>query len=60
MEDSVGDRDLKRLPQRRLRFIDGSISSYCSIINSPEHIKQTRQANKLASVMCDFESDHMR
>ena len=36
MEDAVGERALKRLPQIRLNFIDGSISSYCSILNSPE------------------------
>ena len=30
MEDAVGERALKRLPQRRLNFIDGSIYSYCS------------------------------
>ena len=36
MEGTVGERALKRLLHRRLRFIDGSISSYCSILNSPE------------------------
>ena len=35
MEGAVGERYLKRLPQRRLNFIDDSISSYCSILNSP-------------------------
>ena len=34
MEDAVGERALKRLPHGRLNFIDGSIFSYCSIINS--------------------------
>ena len=28
IEDAIGDRALKRLPQRRLNLIDGSISSY--------------------------------
>ena len=60
MEDAVGDRYLRKLPQRRLDFIDGSISSYYYIINSPERLKQIRQANKLASVLCDLESDRMR
>ena len=27
IDDGVGERDLKRLPQRRLNFIDGYISS---------------------------------
>ena len=35
MEDAVNERALKRLNQRRLNFIDGCISSYCSILNSP-------------------------
>ena len=60
MEDAVGKRPLKRLPQRRLNFIDGSISSYCSILNSPERLEQIRQANKLVSVLCDLESDRIR
>ena len=60
MEDAVGERALKRLPQRRLKFIDGSISSYCYILNSHELIEQIRQAKKLASILCDLESDRMR
>ena len=59
MEDDVGDRALKRLPQIRLKFIYGSISSYCYIFNSPKRLEQIRKANKLASVLCDLESDRM-
>ena len=60
MNDAVGDRDLNRLPQRRLNCMDGNISSYCSILNSTERLEQIRQAKKLASVLYDFESDIMR
>ena len=60
MEDAVGERVFKRLYQRRLNFIDGSISSYCYILNLPERLEQIRQANKLVSVMCDLESDRTR
>ena len=60
MEDAVGERALKRLLQRRLNFIDGSISSYCSIINLPERLDQISQANKLVSVLCDLGSDQIR
>ena len=28
IKDDVGDRDLKKLPQKRLNFIDGSIQIY--------------------------------
>ena len=38
MEDAVGDRDFKRLPQRSLKFIGGYIPSYCSILNSPKRL----------------------
>ena len=38
MEDAVGDRSLKRLPQRNLNLIDGSISSYCYILNSSKRL----------------------
>ena len=51
---------MRRLPQRRLNFIDGCISSYCYILNSPERLEQIRQANKLAYVLCDLESDRIR
>ena len=60
IEDVVGDSYLKRLSQRRLNFIYGSISSYCYILNSTECLEQRREAKKLASVLCDLESDGMR
>ena len=60
IEDAISERALKRLPHRRLNFIDGSISSYCSIINSLERLEHISQANKLASVLCYLESDQIR
>ena len=60
MEDAVGDSSLKRLPQRRMDFIYGSISSYCFILNSPERFEKISQAKKFASFLCDLESDQMR
>ena len=60
MEDAVGERALKRLPQRRLNFIDVCTSSYCSILNSPEQLELIRQTKKLASVLCYLESDQIR
>ena len=60
MDYAVSERYLKRLPQIRLNFIDGSISSYCSILNSPKQLEKIRQENKLASVLCDLESDRIR
>ena len=59
MEDAVGDRYLKRLPQRRIKLIDGSISSYCSMINSTKWLDLTKQANELACVHGDIDSDHL-
>ena len=43
MEYAIVDRDLKSLSQRRLNIIDGSISSYCSILNSPEWLHMIKQ-----------------
>ena len=57
MECDIGDRASKRLPQQRLDLTDGSISSYCSIINSPKRICMIKQVNDLVSVLCDIESD---
>ena len=54
VEGSIGYRDFKRLPQRRLNFIDGYISSYCSILNSFKRIGQISQANRLVSIICDL------
>ena len=48
------------MPQISLNFIDGSISSYCYILNSPKIFEQKRQVTKLGSVLCDLESDHTR
>ena len=60
MEDAVGERALRRLTQISLNFIDGSISSYCYILKLPERLEHIRQAKKLASVLCDLESDQIR
>ena len=57
MEDAVYERDLKRIPHRRLNFIDVYISSYCSILNSPKRLEQTRKAKKMAPVLCELESN---
>ena len=60
MEDSFGNRSLKSLPQTKMNFIDGYISSYQYILNLPKRIELIRQENKLASILCDLESDHTR
>ena len=59
MEYAIGGRFLKRLPQLSLNIIDGSISSYFSILNSPKRLHMIKQANKLASVLCDIEYDRL-
>ena len=43
-----------------MNFVDGSVSSYCYIINSPKRLEEIRQANEFASVLCDLESDRIR
>ena len=58
-KDAIGDRYLKRLTQKRLNLIDGSITSYCYIINSTERLHMIKQENELASVLCDIESDRI-
>ena len=45
--------------RKRINLIDGSISSYCYIINSPERLRMIKQANDLLYVLCDIESDHL-
>ena len=42
-----------------MNIIDGSISSYCSILNSTKRIHIIKQANELASVLYDIESDRL-
>ena len=59
MEDAIGDRDLKRLSQRRLNIFAGSISSYCYIINSPTGFHMIKQEKQLASVLCDIYYDRL-
>ena len=59
MEGYVGDRFLRRLPHIRLKLIDGSISSYCYIINFPERFDLINQEKKLASILGVIESDRL-
>ena len=42
-----------------LNLIDGCISSYLYIINSPKRLHMINQANKLESVLGDIESDRL-
>ena len=60
MGNAVGDMALRRLSQRRLKFVGGSISSYCYILNSPECLEHKMQSKTLAYVMCALGSDHVR
>ena len=59
MEDDVGDRASKRLPQRILNLVDGYISRYCSIISSSERLDLVKQANKLLSVPGEIYTGHL-
>ena len=52
MNYAVGDRALKRMPERRLNLIDGSITSNLNIFNSTEWIDMIK--HKLASVIGDI------
>ena len=38
-------------------MIDGSISSWCSVLNSPERLELIRQTNELAKVLGELEDD---
>ena len=59
MENAIGDRALNSLHQKSLKLIDGYISSYCYILNSPKRLCMIKQANELASVICDIESGRL-
>ena len=59
MENAIGDRALKRLTQKTMNIIDGSVSRYCAILNSTERLHIIKQANELASVICDIYSDRL-
>ena len=59
MEDNVGDRTLKNLPQRRLDLIDGYISSYFSILNYPKRLDLINQTNQLAYVLGDINYERL-
>ena len=59
IQDAVGDRYLRNLLWQSMNFIDGSISSYLSILNSPERLHIITQVNKLTSFFGDIQSDHL-
>ena len=59
MQDSQGEGAKKRLPQRRLNFIDGTVSSHCGVLNSKERLVLIRQANEVAGVLGDLETDRL-
>ena len=59
MKDSQGEGAKKRLPQRRLNFIDSKISAHCCVLNSPERLHLITQANEVAAIMGDLEADRI-
>ena len=59
MEDYIVDRALNRLHQQSLNLINGSISIYRYILNSPKRLFIINKENKLTSVLCDIESNRL-
>ena len=57
MKDAMGEGAKRRLPQRRLNLIDGSISSHSAVLNNPVRLKLIKEANELAAVLADIETD---
>ena len=51
LKDSQGKGAKKRLPQRRLNFVDGQVSSHCSVLNSDARMKLIQLSNQVAAVM---------
>jgi len=60
MNGSQGEGAKKRLPQRRLNFIDGMVSSHCGVLNSDERLNLIRQANEVSGVMADLEAERLQ
>ena len=40
------------------KLIDGSVKSYCYILNYPEWLDVIKKVNRLEAIIGDFESDH--
>ena len=59
MEDDVGNRDFNNLNWQRMNLIDGSISIYCYIINSPERLNMIKKPNELTAVIGYIESERL-
>ena len=57
LKDAQGDGAKKRLPQRRLNFVDGQVSAHCSILNSDDRLKLINLSNEVAAVMADIQND---
>ena len=60
IKDSQGEGAKKRLPQRRLNMVDGSVSSHCCILNSTERLELVRRSNEVAAIMGEIEVDRLR
>ena len=57
MQDARGAGAWKKLPQRRLNMIDGTISSHCCVLNSPGRLKLIKEVNELVAVLGDIDTD---
>ena len=54
MHDSQGEGTMKKLLERRLNFVDGTISSHCGVLNSPERLALIRQAHEVSAVIANL------
>ena len=54
MKDAKGEGAWRKLRQKRLNIIDGSINSYCVHLKPPARMDSVWQANDLASVLSDM------
>ena len=56
VEDAISDRYLNNLPHIKMNLIGGSISGYCSILDSSKWIDIIKQENELVDVLGDIYS----
>ena len=59
IKDSIGDGAKKRI-QNRLNFIDATVALHCTVFNSEEQMQLIKEANAVAAVMANIETNQLK
>ena len=60
MEDSSGQKAVKKVAKRQINMATGNVASYSALMNGPHQLVQFQQTNALSAIFCELHSEKVR